>query len=63
MKYTKFYSGQEPALIEGDVFWLTIPLDGEYSFDCEIANKITDKTTDELYEDGKKYPGCYPEKS
>lgn len=47
-KYTKFYSGQEPELIEGDIFRIMIPLDSEYSFDYEIANKTTDKTTDKL---------------
>lgn len=32
-KYTKFYSGKEPELNEGDVFRITVPLDEEYSFD------------------------------
>ena len=40
-----------------------IPLDSEYFFDYEIANrttdkttdKITDKTTDKPYEDGIRY--------
>ena len=50
-KYTKFYSGQEPELIEGDIFRIMIPLDSEYSFDYEIANKTTDKP----YEDGIRY--------
>ena len=54
-KYTKFYSGQEPELIEGDIFRIMIPLDSEYSFDYEIANKTTDKTTDKPYEDGIRY--------
>ena len=34
-KYTKYYSGQEPKLIEGDVFRIIVPLDDEYSFDYE----------------------------
>lgn len=32
-KYSKFYSGQEPQFIEGDVFRIIVPLDDEYSFD------------------------------
>lgn len=32
-KYTKFYSGKEPELKEGDVFRIIVPLDEEYSFD------------------------------
>ncbi len=32
-KYTKFYSGKEPELKEGDVFKITVPLDDMYSFD------------------------------
>lgn len=34
-KYTKFYSGQEPQFIEGDVFRIIVPLDDSYSFDFE----------------------------
>lgn len=32
-KYTKYYSGQEPQFIEGDVFRIIVPLDDSYSFD------------------------------
>jgi len=32
-KYSKYYSGQEPEFIEGDVFRIIVPLDDEYSFD------------------------------
>lgn len=35
-KYSKFYSGQEPKFIEGDVFRIIVPLDDEYSFDYDI---------------------------
>lgn len=38
-KYTKFYSGQTPELIEGDVFRIIVPLDDNYSFDYEICNQ------------------------
>ena len=43
-KYSKYYSGQEPEFVEGDVFKITVPLDNEYSFDFGmIPNKNTDK--------------------
>lgn len=32
-KYSKFYSGKEPAFAEGDVFRIVVPLDEEYSYD------------------------------
>ena len=51
-KYTKFYSGQIPELIEGDIFRITVPLNDKYSFDYEIGSgtteKTTEKTTDKL---------------
>ena len=37
-KYSKFYSGQEPKFIEGDVFRIIVPLDDEYSFDYDIID-------------------------
>lgn len=43
-KYSKYYSGQEPEFVEGDVFRITVPLDDEYSFDFGmIPNKNIDK--------------------
>ena len=47
-KYTKFYSGQKPEFIEGDIFRIIVPLDDKYSFDYEIGSGTTDKTTDKL---------------
>lgn len=44
-KYTKFYSGQIPELIEGDIFRITVPLNDKYSFDYEIGSGTTEKTT------------------
>lgn len=32
-KYSKCYSGLEPAFIEGDIFRIIVPLDEEYSYD------------------------------
>ena len=34
-KYSKFYSGEEPQFIEGDVFRIIVPLNEMYSFDHE----------------------------
>jgi len=44
-KYSKYYSGKEPELIEGDVFKIIVPLDDEYSFDAQIGkSNPVDKT-------------------
>ena len=32
-KYSKYYSGEEPSFIEGDVFRIVVPLNDAYSFD------------------------------
>ncbi|TCL54233.1 ATP-dependent DNA helicase recG-like protein [Kineothrix alysoides] len=32
-KYSKYYSGQEPEFIEGDVFRIIVPLNEKYSYD------------------------------
>ena len=32
-KYSKFYSGQEPQFLEGDVFQIIVPLNDAYSYD------------------------------
>lgn len=34
-KYCKFYSGEEPQFVEGDVFRIIVPLNEMYSFDYE----------------------------
>ncbi len=36
-KYSRYYSGQEPQFIEGDVFRIVVPLDEAYSFDYNIG--------------------------
>jgi ATP-dependent DNA helicase RecG len=42
-KYSKFYSGQEPQFIEGDVFRIIVPLDDNYSFDYGVnRDKVPD---------------------
>jgi ATP-dependent DNA helicase RecG len=32
-KYSKYYSGQEPQFMKGDVFRIVVPLDDSYSFE------------------------------
>ena len=32
-KYSKYYSGEEPEFVEGDVFRIIVPLNEEYSYD------------------------------
>lgn len=41
-KYSKYYSGQEPEFIEGEVFRIIVPLDNEYSFERGSATTETD---------------------
>ena len=36
-KYSKFYSGQNPSLSEGDVFRIVVPLDESYSYDYALG--------------------------
>lgn len=45
-KYSKYYSGHDPEFKEGDVFRIIVPLDDEYSFDCNLGNTSADKTPD-----------------
>ena len=44
-KYTNFYSGKNPELIEGDIFRIIVPLDDEYSFDYEISSEAAGEFT------------------
>ena len=48
-KYSKYYSGEEPSFMEGDVFRIVVPLNDAYSFDFSTgtADKVpinADKT-------------------
>lgn len=45
-KYSKYYSGQEPQFVEGDIFRIFVPLDETYSFDfSQIGINDTDCDT------------------
>lgn len=37
-KYVRRYSGQDPQLIDGDIFKIIVPLDDEYSFDAQTGD-------------------------
>ena len=39
-KYSRFYSGQEPKFVEGDIFKIVVPLDDTYSFDLASDRNI-----------------------
>ena len=38
-KYSKYYSGKDPEFIEGDIFRIIVPLDGEY-----LSRELNDST-------------------
>lgn len=54
-KYSKYYSGQEPEFIEGDVFKIIVPLDDKYSFDFG-TNKNETKSADKNLINADKKP-------
>ena len=39
-KYSKYYSGEEPEFVEGDVFRLIVPLNEDYSYDNSKVEEI-----------------------
>lgn len=43
-KYSKYYSGEEPSVMEGDVFRIVVPLNDAYSFD--FGTGTADKKTE-----------------
>ena len=56
-KYSKFYSGQDPEFLEGDIFRTIVPLDEKYSFDYETTHEIGK----EVSENYRKTTGKLPE--
>lgn len=48
-KYSKYYSGQEPEFVEGDIFKISVPLDDAYSFDFGKKSE-TNETKSETIE-------------
>jgi ATP-dependent DNA helicase RecG len=63
-KYSKFYSGQEPQFIEGDVFRIIVPLNDSYSFDYgAYGDKVPDtdvKVPDRVPDTDVKVPDRMP---
>ncbi len=47
-KYSKFYSGHNPELKEGDVFRIIVPLDDEYSFDYSLDHVSSHEPLNEI---------------
>ena len=45
-KYSKYYSGEDPSFMEGDVFRIVVPLNDAYSFDFGLKVPIDDKSAD-----------------
>ena len=52
-KYSRYYSGQEPEFIEGDIFKIIVPLDDEYSYDFE-TNGIETNNADKVQKNADK---------
>ena len=52
-KYSRYYSGQEPEFIEGDIFKIIVPLNDEYSYDFE-TNRIETDNADKTQESADK---------
>lgn len=55
-KYCKFYSGQEPEFIEGDICRIIVPLNNNYSYDksADEALASADKNADKVLESAGK---------
>lgn len=45
-KYTRYYSGEYPQLIEGDIFKIIVPLDDIYAQDFVLRDSVGDKVGD-----------------
>lgn len=43
-KYSRYYSGSDPELIEGDVFRINVPLNDDFSFDYSLGQSTDTKT-------------------
>lgn len=56
-KYSKFYSGEDPELVEGDIFRIIVPLNENYSFDYQEISE------NEKPGNAPEKPGNAPEKA
>lgn len=59
-KYSRYYSGQEPEFVEGDIFKIIVPLNDDYSYDFDTNGIVTDnadkvqKSADKIRESADK---------
>ena len=57
-KYSKYYSGEEPEFIEGDVFRIIVPLNEDYSYDNPQNDSIDElerKNEEKLEKNQKRF--------
>ena len=57
-KYSKYYSGEEPEFVEGDVFRIIVPLNEDYSYDNPQNDSIDDlerKNEEKLEKNQKRF--------
>ena len=63
-KYSKYYSGEEPEFVEGDVFRIIVPLNEDYSYDNPQNDSIDEfkRENEEKLEKNQKRFGESSEK-
>ena len=57
-KYSKYYSGEEPEFVEGDVFRIIVPLNEDYSYDNPQNDSIDElerKNEEKLEKNQKRF--------
>ena len=64
-KYSKYYSGEEPEFVEGDVFRIIVPLNEDYSYDNPQNDSIDEleRKNEEKSEKNQKRFGESSEKN
>lgn len=64
-KYSKYYSGEEPEFVEGNVFRLIVPLNEDYSYDNPQNDSIDEikRENEEKLEKNQKRFGESSEKN
>lgn len=64
-KYSKYYSGEEPEFVEGDVFRIIVPLNEDYSYDNPQNDSIDEikRENEEKLEKNQKRFGESSEKN
>ena len=65
-KYSKYYSGEEPEFVEGDVFRIIVPLNEDYSYDNPQNDSIDElerKNEEKLEKNQKRFGEKFGESS